>query len=176
MTVLEYPPAFPTESGGISVLSVNLWNCAVDLWRGLCYDKQNISKIPEKRKNEVIPLTIEQCYDALGGSYADVCGRLPSSRLVEKFMGKFLEDDSFSSLCLQMERRCRSEAFRAAHTLKGVCANLGFTRLYESASRLTEALRPEGQTVSDEEMALLDPVRRDYEATAGAIARYLAEK
>ena len=32
-------------------------------------------------------------------------------------------------------------AFRAAHTLKGVCANLGLDRLYEADCELTEKLR-----------------------------------
>ena len=33
------------------------------------------------------------------------------------------------------------EAFRAAHTLKGVCQNLGFTNLYQPTYDLTEVLR-----------------------------------
>jgi len=33
------------------------------------------------------------------------------------------------------------EAFRAAHTLKGVCQNLGFTNLYQPTCDLTEVLR-----------------------------------
>ena len=35
----------------------------------------------------------------------------------------------------------RSAAFRAAHTLKGVAANMGLLRMQEAASALTEALR-----------------------------------
>ena len=30
-------------------------------------------------------MTIEQCYQEMGGNYAEVCGRLPSQKLVEKF-------------------------------------------------------------------------------------------
>ena len=44
-------------------------------------------------------MTIEECYQELGGSYAEVCTRLPSPRLVEKFAAKFLEDQSFETLC-----------------------------------------------------------------------------
>ena len=40
-------------------------------------------------------MTISECYEKLGGDYADVCTRLPSDRLVAKFIGRFLEDDSF---------------------------------------------------------------------------------
>ena len=36
-------------------------------------------------------MTIEECYQEMGGSYAEVCTRLPSISLVEKFMFKFLE-------------------------------------------------------------------------------------
>lgn len=32
-------------------------------------------------------------------------------------------------------------AFRAAHTLKGICANLGFKSLFEVSYDITEALR-----------------------------------
>lgn len=33
------------------------------------------------------------------------------------------------------------EAFRAAHTIKGICQNLSFNRLYESSYNMTESLR-----------------------------------
>lgn len=92
-------------------------------------------------------MTIDQCYQALGGSFAEVSNRLPSVRLVEKFIGKFLDDGSFDALCAQMSAGSREDAFRAAHTLKGVCANLGFGRLLSSASRLTELLRPEASAI-----------------------------
>ena len=58
------------------------------------------------------------------------------------------------------------EAFRAAHTIKGVCQNLGFSRLYESSSELSEAMR-DGKPLADP--ALLERVKEDYAATAGAI-------
>lgn len=120
-------------------------------------------------------MTIEECYQEMGGSYAEVSARLPSSRLVEKFVTKFLEDQSFEILCREMEAGNRPEAFRAAHTLKGVCANLSFTRLLGSAARLTEELRSESAGISDTAFSLLEEVRRDYQATAAVIRRYLEE-
>ena len=119
-------------------------------------------------------MTIEECYQALGGNYAEVCTRLPSARLVEKFVGKFLEDKSYETLCRQIAAGDRAEAFRAAHTLKGVCANLSFTRLFASASALTEALRPQGEVIPAQALPLLEEVRRDYRITVDAIRRYLA--
>lgn len=117
-------------------------------------------------------MTIQECYAQLGGSYEDVSMRLPSLRLVEKFVAKFPNDDSFDTLCAAMTRQDRAEAFRAAHTLKGVAANLGFTRLMNSASQLTEALRPEGTVVSQVSPALLEAVTQDYRTTMDAIHAY----
>ena len=121
-------------------------------------------------------MTIEECYQEIGGSFADVSARLPSVKLIEKFVGKFLEDQSFAMLCEQVKAGNRPEAFRAAHTLKGVCANLGFTRLMDSASQLTELLRPEGDVIPDEAQALLETVCEDYQTTADAIRKYQSEK
>ena len=82
-------------------------------------------------------MRIEECYQEMGGDYADVSTRLPSPTLIHRFVLKFLEDKSYAALCDAMESGSREASFRAAHTLKGVCANLGFTRLLESASALT---------------------------------------
>lgn len=117
-------------------------------------------------------MTIEECYQEMGGSYAEVCTRLPCISLVEKFMFKFLEDRSFETLCNEKDAGNRPEAFRAAHTLKGVCANLAFTRLLESSAKLTEELRPETSDISAHAFLLLEDVRRDYQITVSAIRRY----
>ena len=86
-------------------------------------------------------MTIEQCYQEMGGNYTEVCGRLPSQRLVEKFVRKFLDDRSYAELTAAMAAGDHDAAFRAAHTLKGVAQNLGFDRLYTAVFALTEQLR-----------------------------------
>ena len=86
-------------------------------------------------------MTLQECYAALEGDYQGVLGRLTSERMVQKFVLKFLNDGSYDLLLRSMAEENWQEAFRAAHTIKGVCQNLDFTRLYRSSSQLSEALR-----------------------------------
>ena len=60
---------------------------------------------------------------------------------MKRFALKFLKDPSYSELREALELRDAERAFRAAHTLKGVCLNLGFDRLYEISAAMTEDLR-----------------------------------
>ena len=116
-------------------------------------------------------MTLQECYAALGGSYQDVLGRLPSERMVQKFVLKFLNDGSYDLLIRSMEAGNYGEAFRAAHTIKGVCQNLDFTRLYESSSALSEALR---NGMTPEAPALVEQVKADYAQTVAAIREFEA--
>lgn len=112
-------------------------------------------------------MTLQECYIALEGNYDDVIGRLRSERMVQKYVLKFLEDPNFDVLCRSLELGNLEEAFRAAHTIKGMCQNLSFTKLQLSDSMVTEKLRS-GDL--DGARALLDLVRRDYECTVNAIS------
>ena len=118
-------------------------------------------------------MTIQECYQKLGGDFAGVEQRLRSVSLIKRFITKFLEDDSFSNLFQAMQAGKREEAFRAAHTLKGVCANLCFDRLLASAGQLTELLRPEGNGIPEDAVFMLDEVKQDYKSTVSAIRAYL---
>lgn len=116
-------------------------------------------------------MTLKECYEALGGGYDEVMGRLRSERLVQKFALKFLDDGSYQLLCDSLEAGDRDEAFRAAHTIKGVCANLAFNTLLESAEKLTEALR-DGKPSEAGEEALVAQVKEDYRRTCQAIQAF----
>ena len=118
-------------------------------------------------------MTIQECYQKLGGDYAQVEKRLPGIHLIRRFIAKFLDDGSYPELCRAMEQGQTEEAFRAAHTLKGVSANLGFDRLTASSGELTEPLRGRTDGIPTEAVPLLDMVRQDYELTADAIRAYL---
>ena len=79
---------------------------------------------------------------------------------------KFLNDESYANIFKNLESGNNEEAFRAAHTLKGICQNLGFNKLFVSANTVTEALRNGKNDVNDEMLAAL---KADYELTAEAI-------
>lgn len=114
-------------------------------------------------------MTIQECYAALEGDYQEVLGRLYSDALVQKFVGKFLSDQSFQLLESSLAAGNYDEAFRAAHTLKGVSQNLSFTKLYQSSHEITEALRTKDYDLAAQ---LLPKVEADYTQTAAAIHAY----
>ena len=120
-------------------------------------------------------MSMETCYKELGGDYKEMHSRIPSDALIRRFIGSFLNDPSFGALCEGMAAGDRETAFRAVHTLKGVCANLGFEKLRLSASALTEVLRPETGAIPQEAFPLLQEVRKDYEITVAAIQKFMAE-
>lgn len=118
-------------------------------------------------------MTLQDCYAALGGNYEDVVARLQSERLVKKFILKYLDDRSFELLCAAMEEKNYEDAFRAAHTIKGMCQNLSFTRLLNSSSRMSDALR-NGYT--PEADSLIEQVKADHFATVAAIKAFSEEE
>lgn len=116
-------------------------------------------------------MTIQECYAALEGDYEEVVGRLYSEALVKKFLGKFPADQSYQLLESSMRSEDFEEAFRAAHTLKGVSQNLSFTKLYQSSHDLTEALRTKQY---DQAARLFSRVEADYAQTVAAIRAFQA--
>ena len=116
-------------------------------------------------------MTLKECYAALGGDYDEAMGRLRSERLVQKFVLKFLDDGSYQLLQDSLAAGDRNEAFRAAHTIKGVCANLAFSTLLASSEKLTEALR-DGKPPQPGEEELIQQVNENYQDTIRAIRAF----
>ena len=86
-------------------------------------------------------MTLQEFYDRIGGDYKATISRLPSEALIKKFVIKFLDDASFTRLRDGLQENDGEKAFRAAHTLKGICLNLSFDTLYKPCAEITEALR-----------------------------------
>ena len=117
-------------------------------------------------------MTMQECYQAMGADYDEVLGRLRSERLIQKFVLKFLDDPSYELLCQSMDSGDLETAFRASHTIKGVCQNLGFGPLGQSSHDLTEALRARDGVQAAQ---LLGPVKEDYARAVAAISAFKAE-
>lgn len=104
-------------------------------------------------------MTVKDCYNKMGASYQNVMARFGNEDMVKRFALKFLQDDSFEQLKMALEKQDAEASFRAAHTLKGLCLNLGFDSLFEVTTVITEHLR-DGQIAGWE--SLFEKVEQRY--------------
>ncbi len=116
-----------------------------------------------------IIMNLRDCYNNFGGNYDDVLSRLRREQTIEKFIYKFLNDESFKSFEKSMENKDYAEALRAVHTLKGICQNLSFTKLYESSAEMTDALK---KNDPHKAIAMIPKLLKDYYQTIYAIEEY----
>ncbi len=117
-------------------------------------------------------MTVQECYEKMGGNYDEIMERLPKESLIEKFMLKFPADESMNGLRAAVAEGNIENSFRMAHTLKGVCENLAFTQLGKAASALTEQLRSRS---SEADRALYEAVEQEYKRVIDTITEYSAQ-
>ena len=65
-------------------------------------------------------MTMRECYEVIGGNYEAVLERLHSEALIRRFTLKFLEDQSYLQLKQALENKNFEDAFRGAHTERGM--------------------------------------------------------
>ncbi len=111
-------------------------------------------------------MNIEACYNKMGADYAEVKSRLPSDAFIKRFALKFLDDPTFALLEKSLAEENVDEAFRAAHTLKGITQNLGFSQLSPLAIEITEILR---QGTMDGTDTLFPQLKEKYDMTVACI-------
>ncbi len=93
------------------------------------------------------------------------CG---NEALYQKFLKKFLQDHNMELLKDAFQNGQDEEVFRAAHTLKGVCLNLGINRLADACEGICRKFRAEEEiTARDIEQA---------ERLHGEVARAIEEE
>lgn len=112
-------------------------------------------------------MDIKTFYETVGGSYDEILGRFMQESRVLKFVRRFPADGSFALLKTSLAEGNCEEAFRAAHTLKGIAQNLSFTALYQQVEPLTNHLRGGNMDVG----AYLAETERLYELTVSAISQ-----
>lgn len=111
-------------------------------------------------------MNLKECYTEFGGDYDSALSRLMTEGLVKKFLLKFTQDTSYDLLINSLSDGNNEEAFRAAHTIKGICQNLSLDLLFSSVNLLTDELRDGKGNYSPE---LLEKVKQDYKKTISAI-------
>ncbi len=88
-------------------------------------------------------MNLQEFYQSAGGNASATTARLGcNEKIILKFLKMFLADESFEGLTESLSKGDIQTAFRKAHTLKGIVANLGLENLYVLASDVTEILRP----------------------------------
>lgn len=118
-------------------------------------------------------MTVEEFYKETGGDYKEIMSRLRTEERVVKFAGMFLRDGSYKDLAKCLDDGNADDAFRAAHTMKGMCQNMAFTRLYTSVHEITETLRTKDL---DRARQVFDVVTEDYNVVIDGINKLLAGK
>lgn len=117
------------------------------------------------KKADTPKMTMPEFYQAVGGDIDDVIERLEDLDIVKWNLLGFEDDPSYSELLQSLDQHNKKDAFRAAHTLKGICYTFGFQRLGDSASVICEKLR-EGKAPTKESLYQLS---EDYHTVIRAI-------
>lgn len=86
--------------------------------------------------------------------------------MFEKFIRRYTEDTHHAELLATIDAKNSEQAFRVAHTLKGVVGNLSFTVYHQAITPLTELLK-EGKI--EEARALLPSVNAAEEKVIEAL-------
>lgn len=114
---------------------------------------------------------LKEIYEIAGSDPKEVIVRYGGNEeMLRRFLCLFAQDSSFSELQAALAAGNTEEAFCAVHTLKGICANLGFARLYEKSSEMTELLR-RGEL--DNAAPLFTGLEDEYAKVLGVLNRYL---
>lgn len=117
-------------------------------------------------------MTVAECYNKIGGDYENAMERFKSEALVKRFLPMFLSDPSFNELTEALKNDDVQTAFRAAHTLKGVSANLSLSRLSKVSAEITEMLRAGNLAEAKE---YFSAVKEVFDITFDAVTQFKNE-
>ena len=117
-------------------------------------------------------MNLVEFYDQLAGNYEDVKARLLKDERILRFLRKFPAAKELEELKAALAAGDWATAFRASHTLKGNCLNLGLDGLFAPSSELCENLR--GGSPEKDWQPLLAAVEAEYQKTIEAIGQLTA--
>ena len=84
---------------------------------------------------------IQELYEKIEGDYEKAIYRMQNDDRIKKYLGFFVQDESFEQLKNALDNKDVEEAFRAAHTLKGISQNMAFNNFSILVEKITEELR-----------------------------------
>ena len=114
----------------------------------------------EELKKELIENGVD--YNALVKRFMNM------DKMAEKFLVKFLSDDTMDKYTVAVEEEDADAIFKAAHTLKGVCANLCINCILDIITPAVEVYRS-GSTEGAGET--YERVRLEYDKICGIIKK-----
>ena len=119
-------------------------------------------------------MTLQELYRNIDGDYDQALKVLRMDKLLDKHIRKLTQNGVVDRLVEAGQSMDPTQLFEAAHAAKGVCANLGLTRLAEAASEIAEEFRPGNpRLMSDAEVAeKLRQIATQYAKTADGIQKY----
>lgn len=107
--------------------------------------------------------------EEIGVQYDEVLTRFMGKEdFYLRMLKKFLDDKNYEGLKQAVEQKNWTEAFTYAHTVKGLCGNLGLGALQEYVVPLTDEVRAE--PYDEAKIAdYMDSVTQAYEKTVETI-------
>lgn len=110
--------------------------------------------------------TLNEVAQALSFSLAEPLERFCGNEsLYTRFLKKFLADGTYTELEKAMNDADTDAVLRAAHTLKGVSANLGLNSLTAASAEMVSAVRNHVPAEAPEMQTLFASLKAKYENT-----------
>ena len=119
-------------------------------------------------------MTLQELYQQIDGNYEQAITVLRVEKLIDKHIRKFPTGGVTEALIEAGKTMDPVRLFETAHAMKGVCGNLGLTKLAFAASEIAEEYRPgNARRFSDREVAeKIAQIAKLYEKTTDGIRRY----
>ena len=113
-------------------------------------------------------MNLEDFYRGRGEDYPVIIGRfMGNENLLKKFVKNFPDDSTYGRLCEAMEAKDWPQVEMSAHTLKGVAANLSFSKLFQASADLVSVIREQETEKAD---GLFSEVQKAYKEVVQGIS------
>lgn len=121
-------------------------------------------------------MTLEELYASIDGDYEQALRVLRMDKLIDKHIRKLTKNGVVDTLIASGDTLDPTQLFESAHAVKGICANLGLTKISNAASEIAEEYRPgNSRSLSDEEVRQkLQDIADLYQITKEGIQQYEA--